>query len=84
MSPPCPHHDYTIYIHLTESPMPKRPGAGRKPNDPTQGRRLPLNATCARDTHATIATLRAAHGGSQGAAIDTLVAAGAKVLGVGQ
>ena len=64
--------------------MPKRPGAGHPLKDPTQGRRLPLNATCAKNTHATIAAYRAAHGGSQGAAIDDLVAAGAKVLGVGQ
>ena len=64
--------------------MPARKGAGRKPNDPTQGRRLPLNATCARDTHTTIAAYRAAHGGSQGAAIDALTAAGAKALDVGQ
>ena len=64
--------------------MPARKGAGHPLKDPTQGRRRPLNATCSRDTHATIAAYRAAHGGSQGAAIDALVAAGAKVLGVGQ
>ena len=64
--------------------MPKRPGAGHPLQDPTQGCRRPLNATCAPITHATVAAYRAAHGGSQGAAIDALTAAGAKALGVGQ
>jgi hypothetical protein len=64
--------------------MPARPNAGRKLQDPTQGRRRPLNATCAPATHALIAAYRLAHGGSQGAAVDALAAEGAKVLGVGQ
>jgi hypothetical protein len=62
--------------------MPARPGAGHPLKDPTQGRRRPLNATCAPNTHALIAAYRATHGGSQGAAIDALAAEGAKVLGI--
>lgn len=64
--------------------MPKRPGAGHPFKDPIQGHRRTVNACCAPATHAIIAAYRAAHGGSQGGAIDALTAAGAKALGVGQ
>lgn len=53
---------------------------GHPLKDPTTGKRLPVKALATSATHTLIAAYRAAHGGSQGEAIDTLVAAGAKAL----